>query len=107
MRAAYLQPVRDDLYDVANRLKEIDPRYEVFYNVKSHRYEVHASGVLQIAVPFEELDVRTVEHVRRTRVENRRRLLEEMERENLAAEARAENAAAEALLCAASKEGLC
>ena len=53
--------VRDDLYDIARRIKEVDDRYELYYNARLDRYEIHADGALQIAVPFKRPDARTVE----------------------------------------------
>lgn len=48
-----LIPVEHDLYSVADRLKEIDPRYELFYNAALGRYEIYASGALQMTVQGE------------------------------------------------------
>ena len=53
---AELIPVSRDLYSVSERLKEIDDRYELFYNVRLGRYEIYASGALQLTVPRGELD---------------------------------------------------
>ena len=74
--------IKGDLFDIAGRLKEIDSRYTVCRNVKLNRFEIHADGVLQIAVPFDRLDARTVELVRSTRLENVGRLLEQINSDN-------------------------
>ena len=50
--------ITHDLYGVADRLREIDDRYEVWYDRIAGRYEIYAGGALQIAVPFAELDAR-------------------------------------------------
>ncbi len=74
--------INGDLFDIAGRLKEIDSRYTVCRNVKLNRFEIYADGVLQIAVPFDRLDARTVELVRSTRLENVGRLLEQINSDN-------------------------
>ena len=77
-----LIPIEDDLYCIADRLREGDERYRVFRNTLLHRFEIHADGALQLAVPFDRLDARTVELIRRTRVENVSRLMEELDCDN-------------------------
>lgn len=74
--------IEEDLFDITRRLKEIDPRYEVYRNPKLNRFEVHANGALQIAVPFERLDARTVELVRSTRLEYAENMIRDMDRQN-------------------------
>ncbi|MBR4800394.1 MAG: hypothetical protein IK048_01795 [Clostridia bacterium] len=79
---AFLEKIENDLFDVANRLKEIDPRYELYRNRRERRFEIYAQGVLQIAVPFDRLDARTLKLARETRMENAERLLRAIEEEN-------------------------
>lgn len=74
--------INGDLFDIAGRLKEIDSRYTVCRNVKLNRFEIYADGVLQIAVPFDRLDARTLELVRSTRLENAERLMEQIDQDN-------------------------
>lgn len=103
-----LIPVTHDLYSVAERLKEIDDRYELYYNVRLGRYEIHASGALQMAVPDGVPDARTIARVRETRVERADAVMREIDRANAAARLAAEKSArdkAEALL--GNEEVLC
>ncbi len=78
--------VTGDLYDIADRLKEIDPDYFVFYSYVKHRYEVHVrgqkGGTFALAVPYDKLDERTLRLVRRSRRERADEYLAELEREN-------------------------
>ena len=78
----WLERVENDLFDIASRLKEIDENYVVFRNKKLHRFEIHAHGVLQIAVPFDRLDARTLALARETRLENMARLIARIDKEN-------------------------
>jgi len=74
--------IDEDLFDIAKRLKEIDSRYILYRNAKSDRFEIHADGALQIAVPFKELDARTLELARSTRIENADKLVAELDEHN-------------------------
>ncbi len=78
--------IENDLYCIAERLKEIEPHYFILYNRSLERYEVHNSlqkdNTYALTVPYDRLDARTVEYVRKTRRERFKHLIEEMEREN-------------------------
>ena len=78
--------VKGDLYSIADRLKEIDDGYFIFYSYKNKRYEVHNSNqrgqTLSLILPYPVLDERAVRLVRKTRVERVKSLIEEMDREN-------------------------
>lgn len=87
--------ITHDLYGVAERIREIDDRYEVWYDRVVGRYEIYAGGALQIAVPFAQLDARTVRLVRETRVERTEQIVGQIEAANRIAEERALKALAE------------
>lgn len=80
--------VKDDLFHVAKRLRQIDSRYRVYFNRQLFRFEIHAQGAMQIALPFDRLDERSVEYVRKTRVENLDALTKEIELDNAKIEKR-------------------
>lgn len=75
-----------DVFDIAHRLKQIDSRYFVVYNTVKRRYEVHNSGqkgnTFCLVVPYDCLDARTLDYVRRTRVSNSKELIEQIEADN-------------------------
>ncbi|HCH92460.1 MAG TPA: hypothetical protein DE061_02080 [Clostridiales bacterium] len=77
-----LQRIRHDLFGIAKRLKSIDRRYELFFNRKKNRYEIYANGAMQMALPFERLDARTLTYARKTRLENLEKIIAEIEEEN-------------------------
>lgn len=78
--------VRRDLFDITDRIKEIDPDYFIFYSYRYRRYEVHNSaqrgGTLALVLPYDRLDERALRLVRRTRRERAEELLAETERQN-------------------------
>lgn len=73
--------VKADLYDIAKRIKEIDPDYFVYYSYRRHRYEIHSKNqkgnTLALVVPYPRLDGRTLELVRKTSVERFDEIMEE------------------------------
>ena len=79
--------IENDVYFISQRLKEIDSSYLVYYNTISKNYEVHSKDQIKnsycFRVPFDVLDERTIIHAKRTRIENRDRIIAEIERENL------------------------
>ena len=77
-----LQRIRHDLFGIAKRLKSIDRRYDLFFNRKKNRYEIYANGAMQMALPFERLDARTLTYARKTRLENLEKIIAEIEEEN-------------------------
>lgn len=79
--------IEADLFDVASRIKEIDARYDIYYNTQKERYEVFVEGERQCVVPFAALDERTVRYLRKTRKERLDRLLAEIEWANASLEA--------------------
>lgn len=65
--------VTDDVYNIAERIRRIDPNYFIVFNRRTHRYEVHNTenigNTFCFLVPFGKLDKRTLEYCRETRVE--------------------------------------
>jgi hypothetical protein len=81
----YLIEISGDLFDISSRLKEIDERYFPVYNKKCGRFEIHSAETgdsMCCVLPFDRLDARTLEYVRKTRVENVERLIGEIEKNN-------------------------
>ena len=99
----WLREIKEDLFDIAHRLREIDDRYRVYRNLKLNRFEIHANGVLQLAAPFDRLDARTLELVRSTRLEYAENLIKDMDRHNGALKKVEENAAREKILTEVEK----
>lgn len=80
--------VENDLFSVADRIKSIDDKYKIYYNGESRKFEVRsaADGSLQVTIPYDSLDSRAVDYVRKTRIERMDALIEEIERANAVAE---------------------
>ena len=99
----WLMEIKEDLFDIAHRLREIDVRYRVYRNLKLNRFEIHANGALQIATPFDRLDARTLDLVRSTRLEYAGRLIEEMDKENAKLKREEQNVARERIMTEVEK----
>ena len=80
----YLE-IKDDVYYICDRLKEIDDSYIVLFNLDNLRYEIHSKGQKSsycFTVPFDSLDERTLSYALRTRCERRDKIIEEIEKSN-------------------------
>lgn len=78
-------PVVSHALDIPGRLKEIDPGYFVMLNTRTQKYEIHhgaGENTLECVLPYEELDERTVRHVRKHRMERLDALVREVEEHN-------------------------
>lgn len=100
MTKGRLIAVKDDLFSVADRIKSIDDKYKIYYNGESRKFEVRSAvdDSLQVVLPFDCLDCRAVDYVRKTRIERINAILEEIERANAEAERAAVAEAAEKAL---------
>lgn len=66
-----MTPITHDVLSIANRLRQINSRYHVFWNDASSRYEVHQSAkpglmTMCFVVPHKRLDTRALDHALRT-----------------------------------------
>ena len=61
-------PVLHNVFDIPERLKEIDPRFFVMFNHRTRKFEILTTckSIIrwQSYSPFEELDARTIDYVR-------------------------------------------
>lgn len=84
MKKYYL--VANDVFDIANRIKEIDQSYFIVFNAAKQKFEVHSlcqmGGTYCFTVPFCELDERTVDYARKTRRENIAKIIAQIDFEN-------------------------
>lgn len=74
--------IKQDVFDIAWRLRQINSDYKLFYNSKSKRFEVHSRFGLEVALPYSTLDARAVHHVQKTQLKNKAKLVAEIERNN-------------------------
>lgn len=78
--------ILEDVFNIANRLKSIHPNYRLKWNKIKKRYELFFKNgmheVRELIVPFQTLDSRTIDFVNKTRIENSKMLLMELEKNN-------------------------
>lgn len=76
-----------DNYFICERLREIDISYFVLYNLITKKYEVHSSQQIDnsycFTVPYKVLDARTIDYALKTRIENKDKLIAEIDRQNM------------------------
>lgn len=74
-----------DVFDITDRIKEIDAGYYAVYNTARHRYEIHNSG--QCGSTFcivcdTGLDSRVIDKLRKSRIQNIDKILKEIDKNN-------------------------
>lgn len=77
--------IKDDVYFVAQRLKEIDKSYYIIFNLSKKCYEVHSSEQKDsycFTIPYTQLDERTLHFALKTRRENQDKIIKEIEKNN-------------------------
>ncbi len=79
-------PIITNVYDIPQRLRELDPGYFVLRNHEAKTFEIHHKdqphNTYCLTVPYEELDERTLQLVRKTRISNIEKILLKMEETN-------------------------
>ena len=83
-------PVVSDAMDVAARIAALDPGYFVCMRRADGRFEVHHEACVpsyQLTLPFDRMDARAVEWVRRTAVARAGALMAEVDGHNAGLEA--------------------
>lgn len=82
----YLSIVKNDIFNISNRIKSIDKKYYIVYNHNKNRYEVHynrAHNTYELSVPYKILDARTIDLVLKTKIQHQKEILEQIEQDNL------------------------
>jgi hypothetical protein len=78
--------VESNVFNIPERIKEIDPDYFILFNTYSQKYELHHTltpwNTYQLTFPYEALDERAVFHVNRTHVRRAKQLAMEVEEHN-------------------------
>lgn len=77
--------IKNDIFNISNRIKAIDKKYYVVYNLTRKKFEIHykrAKNTYELTVPYDSLDARAVAFVLKTRVQNQKAVLEEIEKSN-------------------------
>ncbi|MBQ7712188.1 MAG: hypothetical protein IJT69_00055 [Clostridia bacterium] len=96
MRRENVKEITRDVFDLADRIKEVDEEYRLYYNFDHERYEVRKRG--EIAITWTEpLSAALIVKLRETHVRRRTELLREIERAEEQAERDAASRARERL----------
>lgn len=78
--------IQSDTYYICERLKEIDSSYFIVFNFEKNKFEIHSSeqkgDSYCLTIPYDVLDERTINLVKKTRAINVDKLIEEMDKEN-------------------------
>lgn len=72
-----------DLFNVVQRVKQINNKYRIFRNKKKSRFELYYQNGLnlefELVLPYEKLDCRTIDLILKSRVENADKIFKEID----------------------------
>jgi len=74
--------ITKDLYDIAQRVREIDKGYYPVYNKRFKRFEIHREGTPSLILTAEKLDARIIERLMRQRYKSVFDIAREVEEHN-------------------------
>jgi len=83
----FLKLIKNDVYDMARRVREYDNSLFLVFNTKSQKYELHSldnkGNTFCATIPYDQLDARLETLIRKGDIRNRGyRIWEEMEQHN-------------------------
>lgn len=82
--------IDNDVYDISNRIKQIDRDYVIYFNTVKNQFEVHnlsqKSNTFCLSVPYPFLDERTLKLTYETSSANIKIILNQIEMDNKLAE---------------------
>lgn len=77
--------ITHDVCDIAQRIKEVDENYFIVFNRLLGRFELHDRSCrdsFACELPYDQLDARSIEHARMTRIERLESIIRELDRYN-------------------------
>ena len=80
--------IKSDALGIIERLKAWNNKYRVYYNTKNKKYvlkikeNIFKPSIYCLTFPFNTLDERAITYTQKSEIQNRKKLLEEIENEN-------------------------
>ena len=77
--------IESDVFNIINRIKEIDENYFIVYNTNSKKFEVHNQRNVNsycLTIPYKNLDARTIELIHKTSLKNYDKIIKELDDDN-------------------------
>ena len=78
--------IENDVYDIANRIKEIDRDYRIYFNMSKNQFELHnlsqPENTFCLSLPYPFVDERTLKLARETNSANIKIILNKIDNDN-------------------------
>lgn len=84
----HLLEIKSDVCDIVKRIKKLNNRYVIYYNLKEKKFMLYIfennlkSPIYCLTYPFSVIDERMIEHTLKSEIQNRKWILEQMEKSN-------------------------
>lgn len=77
-----LLPITNDVLDIAWRIKDIEPSYYIMYDTDIKKFLLFSKNGLELKLPYNQLDERSIRYARDTRIDNLDILIKEIDKFN-------------------------
>jgi len=78
--------IESDVFDIVNRIKEIDDGYYIVLNLKNGKYELHNSNQFDMSycltIPYNEIDAKIIDLILSTLISNIDNIIEDIDMNN-------------------------
>ncbi len=87
--------VKSDVFNICNRIKKFDASYYIVFDNALNKYQIYSSKLTQVVelisgrvlsyvstIPYAELDVRTLQYLYDTSIENLDKLIDRLDADN-------------------------
>lgn len=74
--------IKNDVFNIFKRIKQINNNYFIIFNTNKNKYEIYEKDYLLFTIPFDYLDVRTIDYVLKMLKTSNEEILKEIEQHN-------------------------
>lgn len=74
--------IKNDLFDIADRIKEINPLLEICYDTEKGKFLIMKGSMVYATIPYASLDVRALDYAYEVRPDNIDNLISEIDKFN-------------------------
>lgn len=71
--------IKNDLFDISDRIKEINPLLEIFYDTAKGKFLIMKGSAVYAVIPYASLDVRALDYAYEVRPENADKLISDID----------------------------
>lgn len=78
--------IKKDLFNIAQRIKNIENGYTVYFNTKNKKFQIHNKDQLRnsycATIPYDSLDARAIDYLNQTHTRNSKKIFKAIDENN-------------------------